>query len=62
MAELEEKEKNIHEEWKRTNKRNEEARNKEISEWQSKVIQNQRELAMKILQDKSELSSKQKEL
>ncbi len=39
---------------------NEENRAKEISEWQTKANQNQRELYMKILQERAELSTKQK--
>lgn len=58
----EEREKRAGEEWKRSQKRAEEARNREVAEWQSKLSQNQRELAMRILQERSELSTKQKEL
>lgn len=52
----------LQDEHSRNDKRNEEARNREVAEWQSKVNQNQRELQMKILQERSELSTKQKEL
>ena len=34
-------------------KHNEESRNREIGEWQSKVSQSQREMAMKVLHERS---------
>lgn len=62
LKDLEEREKEVQDECRRGAKRSEEVRSRQIGDWQSRMNQNQRESAMKLLQQRSELGSKQKEL